>query len=66
MSTTLTPTRVDDSSWEQDLDSIRKRVAEIRNSWSSEERARRAAMGEARREQLLSLLLGAETQMACA
>lgn len=64
--TTLTCPRTAEANWEQDAESIRQRVAEIRNSWSQEERERRAEMGEARREQLLSLLLGAELQTACA
>lgn len=44
---------------------IRRRVAEIRATWSPQERHRRAQLGRARREWLLGTL-GIAPQKACA
>lgn len=44
---------------------LQRRIAEIRDSWSPEERAQRAAMGEARRMKL-ARTLGMLDERACA
>lgn len=65
-SITLTAPRTNDTSWEEDLAAIRHKVSKIRDGWTAEESDRRAAIGEARREQLLELVTGAELELACA